>query len=302
MVLPFLPALITGGAALAGSLISSNATKKATQASTAATDRQIALEREQFERTQANLAPYSAAGQPGLDALQGRLGAGAGMYGNTADPTYSQPGYSAPDAFRFTAEDYKASPAYQLQVNEGLNAITSNMATRGALNSGATIKAATNYAQDMALKDFQSERGFAAGQYADDRAFGRGMFESDRGFGRGIYEGDRGYLTNRYDAQTGVASDLARIGQGAAAGVSASGNAMTGAIGGALQNNASNIANAGLVGAANTNNLIGQGLDAYFGRTQMPTSYAPPRPSSSSSWGIGGPMPSSSSWYSGTRF
>jgi hypothetical protein len=269
-----LPLLIAGGAALGGALLSSRATNKATQASTAATDRQIALEREQFERTQANLAPYSAAGQPGLDALQGRLGAGAGMYGNTADPSYS-----APEPFRFTEQDYTASPAYRVQLNEGLNAITSNMATRGALNSGATIKAATNYAQDMALKDFQNERGFAAGQYADNRNFGRGLYESDRG-----------YLTNRFDQQTGVASDLARIGQGAAAGVSASGNAMTGAIGGALQNNASNIANAGLVGAANTNNLIGQGLDAYFGRTQMPTSYAPPRPTYNAGnfYGIGG--------------
>jgi len=271
-----LPLLVGAGAALGGALISSNATKKATQASTAATQQQIALEREQmalaqrqYDQQRETLAPFVAAGQPGLNALTGRLSEGAGTFGGTQDPTYQ-----APEAFRFTAEDYRASPAFANQMKAGIQGIESSMANRGALGSGATMKAILGYSQDLADQDFQNERAFAYNQYGNDRSFGRG-----------VYEGDRNYLTGRYDQQTGVAGELAAIGGNAAAGVGNAGsnlvNAgrnMTTGMGNALQTNAANIGNAGLVGAANTNSLISQGLNAYMGNMgQRSAAYTPPQ-------------------------
>jgi hypothetical protein len=284
-----LPLLIGAGAALGGALISSNATKKATQASTAATDQQIALEREQmalaqqqYEQQRQTLAPYVAAGEPGINALTGRLADGAGTFGNTADPSYQAPG-----AFSFTEQDYKASPAYQVQLREGINAIDSSMARRGALNSGATIKAIQSFGQDLAAQDFGNERAFAYGQYGADRSFGRGNYESDRN-----------YLTGRYDQQTGVAGELATIGGNAAAGVGNAGSRlvqagqnMAGNVGNALQANANTQANAGLVGASNINSLIGQGLTAYMGNGGMrAAAYTPPKPqyNAGNFYGIGG--------------
>jgi hypothetical protein len=198
------------------------------------------------------------------NALTGApVGAGPdpGTFGDTANPSAPQPyvagapppgysgptSYSGPTNFSYTLSDYKASPAYQYQLDQANNNILSQMGRTGALNSGAALKALSDRAQNIALGDFTNERAFAAGQFnADrnfdynaftgDRNFGYGVsrdarsdFQNDRGFGygqardaRSDYQDTRDYLTGRSDNQTNNLFRAAGVGQGAA-------NALTGA-------------------------------------------------------------------------
>lgn len=235
------------GAGVLSSLSSNSAAKKAAAASQYATDQNVALQREQFAQTQANLNPYMQAGQTGLDTLSARADGTGGVYGGTANPTYT-----APEAFSYGANDHTASPGYQFQLQRGLDAIQSSQAARGALYSGATMKALEKFGQGLAAQDFNNERNFAYQSYNDaaNRA-------------RGNYESDRGYLSNRYDTQTGVANNLASIGANAAGGLSSAGQNMATNIGNAYSQNAENKANAGLVASSNLTNILGQGLSAY---------------------------------------
>lgn len=230
------PSLIGGAATIYGA-------NKAASASSKAADQALALQQQQYQQARDDMQPYMQAGQAGLNALQQRLldggGADAGSFGNVVNPTYNQPAYSAPGAFNYGLNDYTASPGYQWQLQQGMNAINSSQAARGALDSGATLKSLARYAQGLAMQDFNAQRQFAADQYNKDRDFGRDVYDTDANRARSTYESDRGYLTGRYDNQTSNLSNLAGMGQSAANG---------------LVNAGMNVANqggAGLVGAGN---------------------------------------------------
>lgn len=258
MVFPFLAAAVVG--ALAGN----NAANKAAKASQDATDKTIALQQQQYDQTRADLKPYAEAGQAGLTALQERATGGGGVYGDTTNPNaYADPGYTAPAAFKFTEGDYKESDAYKFQLDRGLDAIQSSQATRGAMYSGATAKAIAKFSQGLAAQDFAKERDFAQNAYTDSRNFGRANYLDDRAYGTDQYRDQRGYLSDRYDTQTGTVSNLAGIGQNAAAGTAAAGSAYAANVGNAYQQNATTKANAGLVQASNFSSLLGQGVNAY---------------------------------------
>ncbi len=231
-----LPSVIGAGASILGA-------NKAAKASAKAAEQALALQREHYQQARTDMQPYMQAGQAGTNALQQRLlGAGAdpGAFGDTANPVYAQAAYQAPAASNYGADDYTQSPGYQWQLQQGMNAINSSQAHRGARDSGATLKSLARYAQGLALQDFNAQRDYAAGRYDKDREFGRNIYDTDASRARSIYESDRGYLTDRYDTQTQNLSSLAGMGQSAASG---------------LVNAGMNVANhggAGLVGAGNT--------------------------------------------------
>lgn len=54
---------------------------------------------------------------------------------------------------------YLGSSGYNFQLNQGLNAVNNNYATRGALDSGAAVKALNDYAQGQASNSFQTYLG-----------------------------------------------------------------------------------------------------------------------------------------------
>lgn len=258
-------------AALLPSVIGAGASMLGASASNRAAEQALALQREQYQQARVDMQPYMQTGQAGVNALQQRLlGGGAlggsdpGSYGNVADPNYQAAAYAAPRAFDYGAEDYTASPGYQWQLQQGMNAINSSQAHRGAMDSGATLKSLARYAQGLALQDFNAQRDYAAGRYDKDREFGRGVYDADASRARSIYENDRGYLTDRYDNQTKNLSGLAGLGLNAAGG---------------LVNAGMNVANhggAGLVGAGNmTGNAWMAGADALGrGATAAGEAYA----------------------------
>lgn len=256
---------ITAAAPLIGAGVSILGASKAASASNKASAQALALQQQQYQQARTDMQPYMQAGQGALNALQQRIvgGAGAGgadpgSFGATANPAYSQAAYQAPDAFSYSADDYTQSPGYQWQLQQGLGAINSSQAHRGALNSGATLKSLASYAQGLAAQDFNAQRDYAAGRYDTDRDFSRNVYDTDANRARANYESDRGYLTGRYDTQTQNLNGLAGMGQSAASGLVNAGTDMANASSQVL-NNRGNTQSGVWNGAAGNAIKAGQG-------------------------------------------
>jgi hypothetical protein len=89
-----------------------------------------------LEQSRADLAPWRDAGGAAIPAVQNA----AGLNG--------QPGYDA------AMEGFHTSPGYQFQLDQGLRAIDAGAASKGILNSGATLKAEQTFGTGLADKEF----------------------------------------------------------------------------------------------------------------------------------------------------
>jgi hypothetical protein len=105
--------------------------------------------------------------QPAISAIMGAVN----------NPVTQQAGGG--DAF----QNYLNSTGYKFQLEEGQKAVTTNAATRGVLNSGATLKALTQYGQNLASTTFNNYlnqlgslagQGIQAGQLVGGAAQGAG--------------------------------------------------------------------------------------------------------------------------------
>jgi len=136
-------AAVIGGVATAGSAAySANQAKKGAKAQVEAGDRasaleqqsadkQLALQREIWEKQQADYKPYLEQGTYGINTL------GALMRPN-AD----------------TSAILKNDPSYQFRLKQGQQALDRSSAARGMGYSGAQMKAAQDYGQGMASTEF----------------------------------------------------------------------------------------------------------------------------------------------------
>ena len=127
------PVLIAAAVTATGSIYAANqansAGKKAVAAQQQATDKQLALQQQQYDQTRADQAPYRTAGYGALDSLQSRLGVGSG-----ATPQAGQPDYAA-----FVAQNPDIAAEAQRVLAQDPNSI-------GDLNHDGTIDA-TDYGQ-----------------------------------------------------------------------------------------------------------------------------------------------------------
>lgn len=240
---------------------------------------------------QTSPAVTDGSGAPGAATSTGQ----PGIYGNP-NPTFTDPGsyqaptpyaaptYNAPAPFSFTAGDYQASPGYAYQVDQALKGALASSSATGALQSGATLKALEDRASNLANQDFYNQRNFAFQNYTDNRNFGRQNYVDDRTFGEGQYQDlrnfgagqfntdrafnygqatdARNYLTGAYNTGTSNLFQLAGLGQGAAGGVAAAGQASTNGTVNALTSNAATSANAGIAGANAVSSFLGSGVNA----------------------------------------
>jgi hypothetical protein len=119
-----------------GSITGANKQAKAAQQAAntqaAATDRASEVQKEMYNQTREDLAPYTQAGNKATTGMMNLLGLGTG---------------SSADAL---AQD----PSYQFRLNQGLEGVQSSAAAGGGLLSGATLKALNNYAQDQASQEY----------------------------------------------------------------------------------------------------------------------------------------------------
>ena len=227
----------------ASTLLQSSASRSAARTQAAAADRSTELQREQFERQVELQEPFRQSGLaaqnrlltllgigpqsgPGLDGVGGSLlGTPIGAAGDASSPEFGK------YAKEFGMAQFQADPGYGFRLSEGQKALERSTAARVGLQSGAALKAAARYGQEMGSQEFQN-------------AFNR-------------FQAERSARLNPLQSLAGVgqtsANVLGQAGQSYAAGA---GEAM----GAAAQARAS-----GYMGMANA---IGGGLNQYMNYSQ----------------------------------
>jgi len=166
-------------------------------------DKQLAFQKQIYDQQRADLAPYRAAGEAGQNKLLEYLGIGgdraAANYGKFATAEFT------PEAFAANQD-----PGYGFRMKEGLKAIDANAAARGGLISGAALKAAGRYGQDMASQEYSN-------------AFNR-------------YQTMRGNTLSPYERLQGVGLNATTMTGNAGATYGGAGNQAYGALGSGLFN------------------------------------------------------------------
>ncbi len=250
-----MPAAAIGAAAsIGGGLIASSAAKKA--AKTQAASQQAALDAQErmFEKQTALQEPFRQGGMTAQNRLMTLLGlappAPSTPTGGTAARTVSGPfgnitipgtatGQSVnaqgivvdpndPDfgkyARDFSMQDFEQDPGYAFRLSEGQKALDRSAAARGGLQSGAALKAAARYGQDMGSQEYQN----AFNRYQINRSNQLNPLQSLMGSGQSATN----TMTNaagNYGNQ--MAEGLTNIGAARASGYVGSANALTGALG-----------------------------------------------------------------------
>ena len=131
---------------LASSLIGSSAAKTAAGDQEQASEAAIAEQEREFNTTQANEAPWLAAGTGALSQLT----SGTAPGGSLVAP-YPGGAFTAP-----TGVDESNDPGYAFRLAQGDQAIQRGAAAGGGAFSGGTLKALTRYGQDYASNEYQN--------------------------------------------------------------------------------------------------------------------------------------------------
>lgn len=140
--MPWMMAAAVVGSSLLGSSASSSAANAQADASNRAAD----LQKQQFDRQVELQDPYRQAGLLGQNRLLDLLG----LSGNTGAQGYGSM------MRNFGQEDFQQDPGYGFRMSEGLKALDRSAAARGGLISGAALKGAQRYGQDMASQEYQN--------------------------------------------------------------------------------------------------------------------------------------------------
>jgi len=253
--------VVGAGASLFGSNKAAEAQQNAAAQSAAAqreaADKSIAAQREMFDIGRADLAPYREGGVTAQNQLMQMLGIGG-------DTTAANYGRYAKD---FGMSDFTTDPGYQFRLEQGMKALNASAAAKGMGMSGANIKGATEYGQNLGSQEYTN-------------AFNR-------------------YQANR-TAQLAPLQSLYAGGQAAAAGSAAQAGALGSNLGQTYSNLGSNVAQAdvaagnaqasGYLNQSNAvTNALNQGMSSYtmnnylnrgapnyaanFARTDSPYSY-----------------------------
>lgn len=251
---------IGAGTSLAAAGEQSDAAKSAAQIQAQSAREALDFQKQQYNTTQSNFAPWLQAGQGAIGTLSGLV-----PQLNAAEAAY--PGFKAP-----TAEEAAATPGYQFTLGQGQQALENSAAARGGLLSGNTAQALDQYSQ-----------GLASTTYGD--TYNRALQQYQQAYNQ--FQTGQANQYNRYANLAGVGQTAA--GQLASSGSSAAGNIgnilMTSGLqqGNALQNAAYQNAS-GYVGAGNAFNSslgnISQYLmfQNYLNQGKIPTLSSAPGP------------------------
>lgn len=194
-------ALIAGGATLASSLIGSRAAGKAADVQAGAARSAAELQKEQYEQTRADLAPWRAAGEQALNKL-----------------------IPLTDYTKFGAAQFQQDPGYTFRLSEGQKALDRSAAARGGLISGGALKAAQRYGQDMGSQEYMN----AFNRYQTERAAQLQPLQSLAGVGQTTAT-QLGQAGQNYASNAGNLMTSGAAAQGA--GYVGQANAITGGLG-----------------------------------------------------------------------
>lgn len=253
-----------GGAAVvggAGSIISGG---KAAKAQNNATNAANTLNREQYNQTRDDQAPWRGAGVNALGDLMTGFGHSAPALTDKDNARFQelakiskQPGWTTGTpqqkemeaikakkrAFEasqaatanssvdqgyfnkdFGASDFQEDPGYQFRMSEGQKALERSAAARGGLNSGGFAKALTRYGQDTASSEYQN----AFNRFNSNRDSRFNRLASLAGMGQ-VATNQLGQAGQSYASQTG--QNMTGAGNAQAANYMNQGNAVNGALG-----------------------------------------------------------------------
>jgi len=272
--------LIPAGASLLGGYLSSSGQQQAAQTQAgssreaaliqaAAAEQALRLQKQLADEQVLRNAPYSEAGLTAQNRMLDLMGlssrTGAAGYGSANQP-YSMAGFDPNSLMRnFGAADFQADPGYNFRLSEGLKALDRQAAARGGMMSGAALKAAGRYGQDVASQEY----GNAFNRFQTNRASQAGLFTDayNRNRTRQLDEFSRlgGLMTSGQNAAAGTGASQAAFGSNAANLISQGAQAMGQGVLGAGQATA-----AGQMGAGNTyNNAIQAALQGYQNNQMM---------------------------------
>lgn len=157
--------IISGGVSLLGGLFGGNKASSAAQQSSSelakAYQAAIDLQKQIYQTTQNNLAPWLASGQNALSDLTNYVGSGQGW----AAPQQTW-GYG-PD-YNFTAptlQTFQQSPGYQYQLGQTLNSARNAAIPSGGALSGNMLKALQTNASGLANQDWYNYLNSQFNQY-----------------------------------------------------------------------------------------------------------------------------------------
>jgi hypothetical protein len=189
------------GAVVGSSLIGASAAKGAASTQAAAADRAAELQNQQFQQTRQDQMPWLKAGEQALNKL-----------------------IPMTDYTKFGMDQFTQDPGYAFRLSEGQKALDRSAAARGGLISGAALKAATRYGQDMGSQEYQN----AFNRYQIERNAQLAPLQSLAGVGQTtaqqLGQAGQNYATNAGNMITGGAAANAAGQVGAA-------NALTGGLG-----------------------------------------------------------------------
>jgi hypothetical protein len=131
-------------AGIGGALIGADASSSAAKTQANAANKATALQQQIWQQTQANEAPFVAAGSNSLAQLLAGLGVGGTGQGSLNKP--------------FSWSDYTQSPGYQFEQQQGIDAIQNSASARGGVMGGNTLKALQQFGQGLATQDYTSQQ------------------------------------------------------------------------------------------------------------------------------------------------
>ena len=135
--------IIPAAASLIGGKMQGDAARSAADTAGAASDRAVALQREQYEKQLEMQKPFYDVGVNALPEL-----VNASKYTN------------------FGMKQFQQDPGYGFRLKEGQQALDRSAAARGGLISGGALKAAQRYGQDMGSQEYMN----AFNRYQTERA------------------------------------------------------------------------------------------------------------------------------------
>lgn len=184
------------GSAVLGAASSRSAAKSQASAANRAAD----LQQQQYEQTRADQAPWRAAGEQALNKL-----------------------IPMSDYTKFGMDQFQADPGYAFRLSEGQKALDRSAAARGGLISGAALKAASRYGQEMGSQEYQN----AFNRYQTERSAALNPLQSLAGIGQSATN-QVGAAGQNYANNAGQAYGAA--GQAAASGYMGAANAIGGGV------------------------------------------------------------------------
>ena len=175
-------------AIVTSAVIGGRASSQAAGAQTAAADRAAELQQQQYEQTRTDQAPWRAAGEQALNKL-----------------------IPMSDYKPFAYNEFTADPGYAFRLSEGQKALDRSAAARGGLISGAALKAAGRYGQEMGSQEYRN----AFERYQTERSAALNPLQSLAGIGQTatnfVGQAGQNYATNAGNAY-GAAGQAAASG------------------------------------------------------------------------------------------